>query len=144
MSDPSVEAKRLAELCADDPLELLRLLSSQLATVKTQAQVMISLTSVIITVTGFSGAHIVASGPGPAGLMLTGIGLILVAAVECLRTLTETRWVTQELGDSLVGTAETVILRRNRLQRRLTVAGRFVGGGLLAYLSAVAVAAVVA
>ena len=141
-SDPGDEARRLAGLCADDPLELVRLLSGQLAIVKHQAQVMIGLPSVIITVTGFSGAHIVSAGSGPAGLMLLGIALILVAAIQCLRTLTETRWVTQELGDSLIGTAETVILRRNRLQGRLTIAGRFVGGGLAAYLSAVALAAV--
>jgi hypothetical protein len=131
----------LAGLCADDPLELLRLLSGQLASGPRPA---IGLTSVIITVTGFSGAHIVSAGSGPAGLMLLGIALILVAAIQCLRTLTETRWVTQELGDSLIGTAETVILRRNRLQGRLTIAGRFVGGGLAAYLSAVALAAVLA
>jgi len=137
------EARRLAALLAGQPFQLLTYLSNQLAVIKTQAQQLIGLCGITITVTGFSGAHMIKAGLVPSLLMVLGIALILVAAVMCLRTLTETRWVTQDLDDALEKTARAVIVRRNRLAHRLNIAGRFVALGLGAYLGAVATAAVI-
>lgn len=136
------EARRVVALLGAQPYQLLSYLSQQLAVLKTQAQQLIGLCGITITVTGFSGAHMIKGGPIPSMLLVLGIALILVAAVQCLRTLTDTRWVTQDLADELVDTARVVIARRNRLQYRLTVAGRFVALGLGAYLGAVAAAAI--
>ncbi len=138
------EARRLIALLGAQPFQLLSYLSQQLAVLKTQAQQLIGLCGITITVTGFSGAHMIKGGAVPSILLVLGIALILVAAVQCLRTLTDTRWVTQDLADELVDTARVVIARRNRLQHRLTVAGRFVALGLGAYLGAVAAAAILA
>lgn len=135
------EAQRLVELLQAQPYQLLSYLSGQLAVVKTQAQMLIGLCGLTVTVTGFSGTHMVKAGWISAGLMVLGIALILVAATLCLKTLTETRWVTQCLADSLTETTRAVFKRRNRQQHRLTIAGRFVGFGLAAYLFSVASAA---
>lgn len=139
--DPRQEAQRLTKLLAGQPFQLLSFLSGQLAVIKTQAQMLMGLCGLTVTVTGFSGSHMVQAGAISSALMIAGIALTLIAAIECLRTLTETRWVSQELNDSLEETAFVVIERRDRLQHRLSVAGRFVGLGLTAYLGAIAAAA---
>lgn len=135
------EASRLVALLGEQPFQLLTYLSNQLAVVKAQAQMLIGLCGLTVTVTGFSGTHMVNAGWISASLMVLGIALILVAAVLCLRTLTETRWVSQVLHDSLTETTRLVFQRRDRQQHRLTIAGRFVGFGLAAYLCSVAAAA---
>lgn len=140
-NDAGAEARRLVALLGEQPFQLLTFLSNQLAVVKTQAQMLMGLCGLTVTVTGFSGSHMVQAGAFSSSLMVVGIALTLVAAIQCLRTLTETRWVSQELADALSETAQVIIERRDRLQHRLTIAGRFVGLGLTAYLGAVAAAA---
>lgn len=53
MNDVHEEAKRLNQLFADQPIQLVQYLSHQIATVKTYAQVLIGLCGLTITVTGF-------------------------------------------------------------------------------------------
>jgi hypothetical protein len=135
------EAERLQRVFLGQDAQLVTYLSTQMGVVKNQAQVVLGLCGLAITVTGFSGAHMIRSGSLAAACMVVGIALILVAAVLALRTLTQVRWVSHELADDLVDTVERVLDRRNAQQRRLQIAGFFVGGGLAAYLLAVAVAA---
>ena len=137
------EARRLTALLGAQPFQLLTYLSQQLGVIKTQAQQLIGLCGITITVTGFSGAHMIKGGAIPSALLVLGIALILASAVICLSTLTNTRWVTQDLSDELVQTAQVVIARRNRLQSQLSRAGRLLALGLGAYLGAVAAAAII-
>jgi hypothetical protein len=137
------EARRLHQLFADDPAHFIQYLSHQIATVKTYAQILVGLCGLTVTVTGFSGAHMIRAGSLSAGLMVAGIALVLVGLMMCLQTITGLRWVSQELRDDLVETAVIVIRRRNRKQRRLSIAAVFVTAGLVCYLAAVSVAALV-
>ena len=136
------EAERTRRLFAGQDAQFVLYLASQLATLKTYAQVLVGLCGLTVTVTGFSGAHMIRAGSLSAFLMVGGIALVLVGLVVCLRTLTTLRWVSQELRDDLVDTALIVIQRRDRQQRRLGVAALFVAGGLVLYLAAVSAAAV--
>ena len=135
------EARRIRALYAGRDADLVAHLTAQIATVKTYAQVLVGLCGLTITVTGFSGAHMIRAGSLSASLMAAGIALILVGLVLCIRTITLLRWVSQELRDDLVDTAVAVIHRRNRQQRMLSVAAVFVVAGLASYLGAVIVAA---
>jgi hypothetical protein len=137
------EARRLHQLHADHPAQLIHHLTSQIATVKTYAQVLVGLCGLTVTVTGFSGAHMIRAGSLSAGLMVGGIALVLVGLALCIRTITLLRWVSQDLRDDLVETATAVIERRNRQQRMLSIAAVFVVAGLACYLGAVTVAALV-
>ena len=136
------EDERTRRLFAGQDAQFVLYLASQLATLKTYAQVLVGLCGLTVTVTGFSGAHMIRAGSLSAFLMVGGIALVLVGLVVCLRTLTTLRWVSQELRDDLVDTALIVIQRRDRQQRRLGVAALFVAGGLVLYLAAVSAAAV--
>ena len=93
--------------------------------------------------TGFSGAHMIRAGSAAATSMVVGITLVLVGLVLCLRTLSQLRFVSQDLRDDLVETATVVITRRNQQQRQVVFAGAFVAVGLGAYLVAVMLAALV-
>lgn len=137
------EARRVCALYAGRDVELVHHLSQQMATVKTYAQVLVGLSGLTVTVTGFSGAHMIRAGSLSAGLMVAGIALVLVGLVLCIRTITLLRWVTQELRDDLVEMAAIVIQRRNHQQRMLSIGAVFVVAGLACYLAAVMVAAVV-
>lgn len=141
MAEVDEEARRLRALYAERPADLVALLSQQIGTVKTYAQVLVGLCGLTVTVTGFSGAHMIRSGSAAAALMVGGIVLVLVGLIGCIRTITQLRWVSQDLRDDLTETAAIVIERRNRQQRRLSLAAVFVVAGLACYLGAVVVAA---
>lgn len=121
--------------------QLLEFLAGQLGVLKHQAQMLLGLCGLAITVTGFSGSHMIQAGRLSAIALVVGIGLILLGALGSLHSLMQVRWVTEELADDLVDTAYAVILRRNAQLRRLSVAGLLVAGGLGAYLASVALAA---
>lgn len=141
--DVREEARRLHALFATQPTQLVQFLSGQIATVKTYAQILVGLCGLTVTVTGFSGAHMIRSGSLAAGLMVAGIALVMIGLVVCIRTITALRWVSQELQDDLIETAVVVIERRNRQQGLLSLAAVFVAAGLGCYLAAVSVAALV-
>jgi hypothetical protein len=140
--DARTEADRLARLFDGRPEALLTLLAHQLAVVKTEAQVLTGLCSLAVTVTGFSGAHMIRSGSAAAWCMVLGIAFVLAGATLCLRVLTWLRWVTQDLQDDLGETARVVLQRRNRQQRSVRLAGTLVICGLALYLAAVVIAAI--
>lgn len=141
--DVREEARRLHALFAAQPAQLVQFLSGQIATVKTYAQILVGLCGLTVTVTGFSGAHMIRSGSLAAGLMVAGIALVMIGLIVCIRTITALRWVSQELQDDLIETAVIVIERRNRQQSLLSLAAVFVAAGLGCYLAAVSVAALV-
>jgi len=141
--EPREEAERIQRLFQSQPIQLVQYLANQIATVKTYAQVLIGLCGLTITVTGFSGAHMIRSGTTAAMLMVIGIAVVLVGLVLCIRTITQLRWVSQHLQDDLVAMAVIVIGYRNRQQRMVSIAAVFVAAGLGCYLAAVTVAALV-
>ncbi|MCA9520600.1 MAG: hypothetical protein KC609_06495 [Myxococcales bacterium] len=135
------EATRLGRIFQGREEQLITLLANQLSVLKAKATSFLSLCGIAVTVTGFSGAHMIRAGHLSSAALVLGIFLILVAAVLSLRSLMAIRWVTQDLQDDLAQMAAQVIRRRNAQQHVLVLAGRFVAIGLGAYLVSVAIAA---
>jgi hypothetical protein len=135
------EAQHLTALFADEPRSLVSFLSGQLSVLKSQAQILMGLSGLVVTVTGFSGHNMVRAGPWPTAAMVVGVGFVLLAVVTTLRVMTQLRWVSQDLSDDLVSMTETVLRRRNRQQRALGFGGGFVAVGLCSYLVSVVLAA---
>lgn len=135
------EARRVCKVFEGNAPQLILFLTSQLATLKSQGQMLVGLCGLAITVTGFSGAHMIRAGSMAAASMVLGIALILIGLLQCLGVLIRLRWVSQDLVDDLTQTAAAVIARRNAEQRRLFVAAGFVASGLAGYLLAVVLAA---
>jgi hypothetical protein len=136
------EALQLTELFSDREPDLLALLSGQLSVLKNQASMLMGLAGLTVTVTGFSGHHMVRAGPAAWGPMVGGIFAIMIAVLLTLRVMLNVRWVTQDLvATDLCKSVEVTIQRRNQQQRWLGWAGGFVALGLFGYLIAVVVAA---
>ncbi len=135
------EARRLVALYEGHERELVGLLMSQLSVLRNQAQMLMGLAGLAITVTGFSGHHMVRGGPQAWVPMVAGIGAILVAVVITIRVMLALRWVTQDLADDLILTCLAVLDRVAAQRRALAVAGGFGALGLAGYLIAVVLAA---
>jgi hypothetical protein len=135
------EGEELVKLYDSNRQELLLLLSNQLSVLKSQAQMLLGLCGLAITVTGFSGHNMVRAGPVATGFMIGGISVIFVAILLTLRALSGIRWVTQDLGPDLSRTVSIVLGRRDEQQRALERAARAVALGLGAYTVAVILAA---
>lgn len=141
MSERSEEAARLVQVFAGKPDGLVGFLSGQLGVVKTQAQMLLGLSGLVVTVTGFSGHNMVRGGLASTAAMIVGIGLVLVAVAITLRAAARLRWVSQDLREDLVLTATMVLRRRDQQTRALERAGVLVALGLGAYLLSVVLAA---
>lgn len=141
MSERSEEAARLVQVFAGKPDALVSFLSGQLGVVKTQAQMLLGLSGLVVTVTGFSGHNMVRGGLASTAAMIVGIGLVLVAVAITLRAAARLRWVSQDLREDLVQTATMVLRRRDQQTRALERAGVLVALGLGAYLLSVVLAA---
>lgn len=141
MSERSEEAARLVQVFAGKPDALVGFLSGQLGVVKTQAQMLLGLSGLVVTVTGFSGHNMVRGGLASTAAMIVGIGLVLVAVAITLRAAARLRWVSQDLREDLVLTATMVLRRRDQQTRALERAGVLVALGLGAYLLSVVLAA---
>lgn len=135
------EAARLVQVFDGRPDQLVSFLSGQLSVLKSQAQMLMGLGGLVVTVTGFSGHNMVRGGALSTFAMVLGIGLVLVAVVLTLRASVRLRWVSQDLADDLCLTALAVIRRRDAQARALALSGGLVAVGLAAYLLAVVLAA---
>lgn len=135
------EARRLVEVFTGRPDLLVGFLSAQLAVVKTHAQMLMGLSGLVVTVTGFSGHNMVRGGLASTSAMMVGIAAVLIAVFLTLRVSAHLRWVSEDLGDDLVATTAAVIRRRDKQTRSLGYAGALVALGLGAYLVSVLLAA---
>ncbi|MBL4850539.1 MAG: hypothetical protein JKY65_33900 [Planctomycetes bacterium] len=137
----SDEAEQLLEVFEGRRPELLGFLSAQLSVLKTQASTMMGLAGLAITVTGFSGHHMVRAGRLSSGFMVAGVIGILFSILVTLRVMLQVRWVSQDLQPDLLETVRATILRRDSQQAGLRVAGVFLAIGLAGYLVSVIAAA---
>lgn len=138
---PLEEGENLVALLEGSPASLISFLSGQLGVLKTQAQMIMGIAGLIITVTGFSGHHMVRGGTLSTIAMVAGIVFTLGGVIQTVRTLGKIRWVSQDLGGPLHEVAARIIARRNQEQRALTYSGAMVSVGLCAYLISVVLAA---
>ena len=135
------EASRLVAAFQGRADLLVPFLSGQLGVLKSQAQMLMGLGGLVVTVTGFSGHNMVRGGLLSTSAMVLGIALVLVAVILTLRVSARLRWVSQDLADDLQQTALAVIQRRDGQARALAWSGGLVAAGLAAYLVAVVLAA---
>lgn len=121
--------------------QLLGLLAGQLQVLKAQAQTLLGVGGLAISVTGFAGHNMVAAGLLPTLCMVSGLSVIFLAMLATLRAIVRIAWVSAELEPDLSRTVARVIERRDEQQRSLARAGAAVMVGLGFYVVAVILAA---
>lgn len=94
--DPVEEADYLLHLYngSNGIAECLNVISAQFGILQARSQLLLTLATIVLTITGFSGPRIAASGVFARGAMSVGIFLTLLAIVVLLANL-RIRWLTQ-------------------------------------------------
>ncbi|MFI5301918.1 MAG: hypothetical protein ACHREM_27835, partial [Polyangiales bacterium] len=98
------------------------LVERQLAVLVLRTQVMLSLSGIVITVTGFSGRAIAQTSVLARGTITIGICVVLASAVVAIGGVLRLRWLTQALGPDARATLLALLEIRDRRSRSLSVA----------------------
>ena len=138
MSERADEAKEILELAGGDRLRAFDLVEKQLAVLVLRTQVMLSLSGIVITVTGFSGRNIAATSELARMTVVGGLFLVLAAAAVAVVGVLRLRWLTQELGGETPVMLERLLAIRDRKSRFLTTALALFVVGFSLYCFAVA------
>jgi hypothetical protein len=135
---PSTEAKNILELCSGDRLRAFEMVQAQLAVLVLRTQVMLSLSGIVITVTGFSGRAIAATSLLARGSIVLGLFIVLAAAAVAVVGVLRLRWMTQELDGETLDMLTRALAIRDRKSRFLSTALTLFVTGFALYCFAVA------
>lgn len=116
------EVARILALTRSDPEHAFNLVERQLSVLVLRTQVMLSLSGIVITVTGFSGRAIAQTNELARLLVSAGIVIVLAAAVTAIGGVLRLRWLTQELRDDISDTLGRMLEIRDTKSRFLSVA----------------------
>jgi hypothetical protein len=138
MSEPSTEAKNILALCGGDRLRAFEMVQAQLAVLVLRTQVMLSLSGIVITVTGFSGRAIAATSLLARGSIVLGLFIVLAAAAVAVVGVLRLRWMTQEIDGEPIDMLTRALAIRDRKARFLGTALTLFVIGFTLYCFAVA------
>jgi len=91
------EARRILSLTSDDALKAFEIVERQMNVLVLRTQVMLSLSGIVITVTGFSGRAIAQTSTVARDAIAAGIFVVLAAAAVAIGGVLRLRWLTQQL-----------------------------------------------
>jgi len=114
-------------------------LSQQFQVIQTRSQLLLSLAALVLTITGFSGPKIAATGHTARILMISGILLDLISIATLLVQGLTVRWCTQLRGSNDAETLELIIQNRNRKTERYGIALLLLILALSAYIGSVVI-----
>ncbi|MBI5381098.1 MAG: hypothetical protein HZA31_04290 [Opitutae bacterium] len=92
---PEAEARQLQELYQHDMSRCLAVIEGQYGTLQSRSQLILSLVTITLTITGFSGPHIAASGRVARVAITSGLSLSLLSALLVIAGILSLRWNTQ-------------------------------------------------
>jgi hypothetical protein len=116
------EVTRILSLTKGDPQAAFQVVERQLSVLVLRTQVMLSLSGIVITVTGFSGRTIAQTSELARALISAGILIVLAAAATGIGGVLRLRWLTQELTDDVRETLTRMLDIRDRKSRFLSAA----------------------
>lgn len=137
--EPDEEARRILSLHNGNTASALSMVENQLNVLYTRAQVLLSLSGVVISVTGFSGRLIAATDRLAQGLLISGLALVLLSAVRVFSRVMRIRWVTRDLTDDPLATLISAISRRNQKTASYRQGGFLLCVGLALYFGSIAI-----
>lgn len=132
------EVKRILTLTRGDPVKAYELVQSQLSVLVLRTQVMLSLSGIVITVTGFSGRTIAQTSELARNLVASGILIVLGAAGFAIGGVLRLKWLTQELSDETEVMLMRMLAMRDQKARYLNTALLLFMVGFACYCVAIA------
>ena len=134
---PQEEADFLLQMHGPDGLpECLRVLSAQFVVLQTRSQFLLTLATIVLTITGFSGPRIAASGVFAKVAMAGGLGLVLIGILALLLNL-RIRWLTQFKAADARATLIEIVVYRNGKRQAYALIITLLMLGLASYVAAV-------
>jgi hypothetical protein len=122
MSENATEAERILALCGGDAQRAFAMVHDQLSVLVLRTQVMLSLSGIVITVTGFSGRAIAETGLLARTSIVAGLALVLSAAAVAVWGVLRLKWLTQAIEPDALATLRAALRIRDRKARFLAIA----------------------
>lgn len=116
------EVQRILKLAEGNAAKAFELVDKQLAVLVLRTQVMLSLSGIVVTVTGFSGREIARTSETARVLIATGILVVLSSAAVAIGGVLRLRWLTQEVTDDTETSLSNMLRVRDAKSRFLSVA----------------------
>lgn len=132
---PDDEAQRLLALYRGDLARCLDVITAQFGVLQARSQLLLTLATITLTITGFSGPQIAASGPLARWSLVVGLAVVLVSVILILLGSLRIRWVTQIVADE--ASLREVVAYRDRKTRVYLAQLTVLVVGLAAYVLAV-------
>ena len=115
------EAQQILTLVRGDALAAYDLVERQLGVLVMRTQVMLSLSGIVVTVTGFSGRAIADTSQLARLSISAGILVVLASAATAIGGVLKLRWMTQQLGDDVESMLTRAIVNRDSKARFLAL-----------------------
>jgi hypothetical protein len=109
-------------------------LEKQFAVIQGRSQLLLTLGTITLTITGFSGPKIASSGPVAQWGMTLGLAFVLMAMICLIWGSLKIQWVTQWTGDDLKSTILGWLEYRDRKTRSYHLEVSLLALGLSAYV----------
>lgn len=132
------EAERILRLAGGDGLRAFELVERQFAVLVMRTQVMLSLSGIVVTVTGFSGRAIAETSQLARASIATGIFLVLAAAAVAIAGVLRLQWLTQTIADDARATLVRGLAIRDAKSRLLRASVMLFLAGFSLYVFAIA------
>lgn len=137
---PPEELQYLKEIHGEDNhAQLFAVLIGHFDVLQSRAQMFLSLVTICLTVTGFSGPKIAESGPLPKGLLIFGLSFVLISSFMLMVGPLQLRWGTQRRGATMDDSMTALIERRNRRTIKYHIASGLLIIGLTGYVGSLIV-----
>ncbi len=111
------------------------ILSREFGAILQRTQVLLTLATLTLTITGFSGPSIAESGPFSRYTMVVGLVFVLAAILVALVGILRVRWTTQYATQEPVQALEAIIAYRNDKTRKFVVGMILLVIGLCLYVA---------
>jgi hypothetical protein len=122
MATPREEAERILKLAGGDVLRAYDMVERQLSVLVLRTQVMLSLSGIVVTVTGFSGRAIAETSILARSSIAAGILVVLASAAVAIWGVLRLSWMTQTIQDDSVAMLTHGIQIRDAKARFLSAA----------------------
>src|SRR6476619_6955886 len=119
MATAREEAELILQLAGGDTLRAYEMVERQLAVLVLRTQVMLSLSGIVITVTGFSGRAIAQTSVLARSCIAIGIFVVLAAAATAIGGVLRLSWLTTQIQERPIDTVISGLVIRHRKTRFL-------------------------
>jgi len=134
---PPRELDHLKAIYGDKPAKLYGVLTDSFNVLQNRAQMLLSLVTITLTITGFSGPKIAESSLIARVSIAFGLSFALLSALIMISGPLRLSWCTRTRTDNIDGSLIKLIDQRNFRTRRYHTASKFLVIGLIGFVASV-------